>query len=128
MKSKPRRVDLDALLDGRHEATERFRALARAQRTTRSIAFVNLGLSNCARNAQRYRQVEMADPQQVDAVDGGDGIGVLDALGGLDLADKGGALVGAAEFVGDGAGPVIVMGDLRAQRRATPAGGISCWR
>ena len=39
----------------------------------------------------------MPDPQAIDAVDGRDGIGILDALRGLDLGEQAGALVGAPQ-------------------------------
>ena len=50
-----------------------------------------------AGNAHRGRQVEMADPEQVHAVDGGDGVDVLDAGGRLDQGDEAGAVIGGLE-------------------------------
>jgi hypothetical protein len=40
-------------------------------------------MGSSAPGTQRNRQIEMTDPEQVDAIDGSDGIGVLDAPGGL---------------------------------------------
>ena len=50
-------------------------------------------------NAERAAQVEVADPEAVDAVDGGDGFGVAHALGGLDLGEEGGSGVLRGQFL-----------------------------
>ena len=68
-------VDLDALLDGRHGRPRSGRA---ARRNHASTALV-VGSSGAGMPGDR--QI-VTDPEQVDAIDGGDGIGVLDALGG----------------------------------------------
>src|SRR4051794_24873270 len=49
-----------------------------------------------ARDAEGVRQVEVADPEDVDAGDGGDSLDILDAAGGLDLRDQEGFPVGGA--------------------------------
>ena len=72
-----------------------------------------------AGDAERRRQVEMADPQAVDAVEGGDGVGVLDPGPGLDLGEEGGARVGGGELVQHRAAPVEVV--RHAQRHAALA-------
>ena len=51
-----------------------------------------------AGNAERHRKIEMADPQAVDAIDRGDGIGILGAFRRFDLAEQRGALVGGREL------------------------------
>jgi hypothetical protein len=58
------------------------------------MALANLGLSNWP-----------GMPSEVD--------GVLDALGGLDLAEQGGALVGRRELLVDRPGAEVVVGDLQ---------------
>ena len=86
---------------------------------TRAIALVKILIAELAGNAERHRQVEMPDPQAVDAVDRRHRVGVLHALRRLDLAEQGRAPVGGSELVGDGAGPVAVVRDL--QRHAALA-------
>ena len=74
-----------------------------------------------AGDAQRRGQVEMADPEAVDAVERGDRVGVLDAGPGLDLGEEGGARVGGGELLQDGTAPVEIV--RHAQRHAALAVG-----
>ena len=60
----------------------------------------------------------MADPQAIDAGERGDGLGVLDALGGLDLTEQRAAAVCGGEFVHDGARPIAIMRDLQGDAAA----------
>ena len=103
MKSKPMLVDLDALLDRRHEAPERLAVLAGRLGDAGDRVGEDL-VAELAGNAERHRQIEMADPKAIDAVDRRHRVGVLDALRRLDLAEQRGAAVGGRELVGDGAG------------------------
>ena len=81
-----------------------------------------IGMRELPGNAERRAQVEMADPQAVDALDRGDRVGVLDARGGLDLGEQAGALVRAGEPVMDRARvAVVLMRD--AERHAAAPGG-----
>ena len=115
------RVELDAQLDGGHEAAERLVVLLRG-RDRRLDRLLELRMVELAGDAERDRQVEMPDPEAVDAVDGRHRLGVLDAFGGLDLAEQGRALVGGGELVRDRAGPVAVMSHL--ERDAALAGRV----
>ena len=72
-----------------------------------------------AGDAERHRQVEMPDPQAIDAVDRRDGIGVLHALRGLDLAEQGGLLVGGGQLLRHRAAGVGIVRD--AERHAALA-------
>ena len=74
-----------------------------------------------AGDAERRGQVEMADPEAVDAVERGDRVGVLDAGPGLDLGEEGRARIGGGELVQHGAAPVEVV--RHAQRHAALAVG-----
>jgi len=64
----------------------------------------------------------MPDPEHIDAVNRGDGIGVLGSFRRLDLAEQGSALIGARQFFRHGAAAVIVM--RHAQGHAALAHGI----
>ena len=110
-------VELDALLDGRHQPAEPLAMLAR-RGDHLGDGLGEFGVVEFAGNAERDAEIEMADPQAVDARDGGDGVGILDPVGGLDLGEEGGALVGGGELVLDRAGPVAVMGDLEGHAAA----------
>ena len=105
-------VEIDAQLDIRHEPAKRLIVLLR-RRDRRLDRLLEFGMVELAGNAERDRQVEMADPQAIDAVDRRHLLGVLHAFGGFDLAEEGGAHIGGGEFVGDRARPVAVMGDLQ---------------
>ena len=126
MKSNPGAVELDAQLDGRHEAAERL-AVPAGRRHRPSIAALNR-MVELAGNSERDRKIEMADPQAVDAIDGSDGIGVLDALRRLDLANEGGALVGGGRTSRPRAGPVVVMRDLQGNAARPRPDDTSCRR
>jgi hypothetical protein len=83
---------------------------------------LELRVLELARDAERAGEVEVPHPQAVDAVDGGDRVGVLHALRRLDLGEERGAVVGGGELVEDGAAGIEVMGD--AQRHAARALGV----
>ena len=86
----------------------------------RSTASANLRMRELPRNAERRRQVEMPDPQAVDALDGGDGVDMLDPGGGLDEGEQAGPLVCGGEPLVHRAGAAeIVVGD--AERDAAGA-------
>ena len=72
-----------------------------------------------ARHTERYRKVEMADPEAVDAGQRRDRVGVFHALRRLDLAEQSAALVGRRELLGDRARPIAVMRDLKGDAAAT---------
>ena len=57
-----------------------------------------------AGDAERAAEIEMADPQAVDALERGDRIGVLDPLAGLDLGEQRGPRLAAASFSSVGPG------------------------
>ena len=66
-----------------------------------------------AGDTQEVGQVVVAEPDHVDAFDGGDRIDVLDALGGLDQRDHHRARIGLRDLVGLGAACIVVMrGDI----------------
>jgi hypothetical protein len=73
------------------------------------------------RDAHAAGEVEMADPEHVDAVDLGDLVDIGDAVHGLDQADEAGAPVGGGERCVDRAHPVAVVGQR--QRHAALAAG-----
>src|SRR5580704_7120488 len=75
-----------------------------------------------ARQAEGYRKVEMANPKAVDAGQRGDGVGVLDALACLDLAEERTAAIGGRELVLYRAGSVAIVSDLKSDAAAAFAG------
>ena len=99
---------VDAARGVRHEPPERL-AVPCAAAPIRSTASANLGCVNSPGMPSEDDQVEMPDPQAVDALDGGDGVDMLDPGGGLDEREQAGPLVcggeplmhraGAAEIV-----------------------------
>jgi len=74
------------------------------------------------RNAHEVRQVEMAEPADVDVRYGRDGIGVLDALRGLDQAHDQRALVRCLDLVCDRASLEVVMGEAEGGAAASDRG------
>ena len=76
-------------------------------------------MAEVAGDAERHRQVEMADPKAIDTVQRRDAVDVVDAFRRFDQAEEGRALVGGGEFVGDRARTIAVVRDL--QRDAAPA-------
>ena len=121
MKSKPSALNSIPVSTFGNQAPERLLPLLRGgdRLVDRLLEVLVVELAG---NAERDREVEMADPQAVDAVDGGDRIGVLDAVGRLDLAEERRALVGRGELVGDRARPIAVVRHL--ERHAAHALGI----
>ena len=65
----------------------------------------------------------MPDPKTVHARQRGDGVGILDALRGFDLAEQRAASVCRSELVFDGPRPVAVMRDLEGDA-AAPLGRV----
>ncbi len=63
------------------------------------------------RNAEARAQIQVPDPQSVDAVDRGDGVGVLGALPGFDQGEEHGASIRFGKLLGDRTARVAVMGD-----------------
>ena len=85
------------------------------------MAFVNSSDAELAGNAERHRQVEMADPQ---AIDPGDAAmaSAFSTPSAVSIWQKSvRAPVGRGEFLGDSPRPVAVMGHLK--RDAAPAVG-----
>ena len=76
------------------------------------------GIVELAGNAEEVRQVEVADPEDVDAVDRGDVVDGLEAALGLDLGDDDVARVGGLHLRERIAGGVVVVGE-REGRAAT---------
>ena len=72
-----------------------------------------------SRHAERNRKVEMAHPQTIDPRQRGDGVGVVDTLGGLDLAEKRAAAIRGDELVDDGARPIAIVRDLQGDAAAS---------
>src|SRR5450755_2987136 len=70
-----------------------------------------------ARNAKRHRQVEMADPQAVDAIDSGNLVGIFGTFGSLDLAEQRCPLIGGRKLLLHRALPIGIM--RNAQGNAT---------
>ena len=64
-------------------------------------------------HAERNRKVEMTHPQTVDSRQRRDGVGVLNALRGLDLAEERAAPVGGDELVHNGPGAIAIVRDLQ---------------
>ena len=90
-------VEFDALLDGRHEAPKRLAVLV--GRGADAGDRVGEGLrAEVARYAERNREIEMADPQAVDSRQSRDGVGILDALRRLDLAEERAAFLAAVNL------------------------------
>ena len=79
----------------------------------------NRGCANCARDAQEIRQVELADPEHVDAGHRGNRLDVRETLVGLDLRDDHRALVQRGDLRGEIAALVVVVRET--ERRAAPA-------
>ena len=52
-----------------------------------------------AGNAKRHREIEMANPQDINALHRRDGIGILRAIRRFDLAEERRALIGAGQFL-----------------------------
>ena len=69
-----------------------------------------------------FGQVEVADPEDVDPVDGRDRVDVLDAPCRLDLGDEQHLVVGGFHLLDDVAAGVVVVGDAEG-RPAAPTGG-----
>ena len=72
-----------------------------------------------ARDAEEVGQVEVADPEHVDALGRGDRLAVLEAVLGLDLRDQQRAGAQPTDLVGDVATGVVVVRE--AEGRAAPA-------
>src|SRR5262249_47913579 len=74
-------VELDALLDGRHQPAQRLAVLAGGGHDF-GDGLGEFRVLELAGNAERDAEIEMPDPQAVDARHGRYGVGVLDPLGG----------------------------------------------
>ena len=70
----------------------------------------------------------MADPEAVDAVDGGDGVGVLHPGRGLDLGEERGPRVGGRELLHHRTAGVAVMGDAKRHAALALGARTSCSR
>ena len=86
---------------------------------TRAIASVNVLEPKSPGTPSETERSKWPDPEAIDARQRGDGVGVLDALRGLDLAEERAAPVGGDELVHDRAGAIAVVRDL--QGDAAPA-------
>ena len=64
-------------------------------------------------HAERNRKVEMAHPQTVDSRQRRDGVGVLNALRSLDLAEERAAPVRGDELVHNWTGAIAIVRDLQ---------------
>ena len=110
-------VEFDALLYGRNETPKRLPVLGR--RGADAGDRVGKGLrAEFAGNTERNREIEMPDPQAIDAWERGDGVCVFDAFRRLDLAKQRASTVGCGELVFDGPRPVTVMRDLQSDAAA----------
>src|SRR5262245_47753380 len=75
-------VERYADLGGRYKATQCFLVLP-GSRNRLLDRLQKFRMVELAGDAKRYRQVEMADPQAVDAIDGGNPVGIFGAFGSL---------------------------------------------
>src|SRR5690606_5380321 len=64
-----------------------------------------------SRNAEKIREIEVADPEHVDTVDGRDGLYLIEAALRLDLCDDEGACIRCPHLFFGVAGGVVVMGE-----------------
>ena len=108
---------------------ERRRLAVRAHAATmRSTAARYVGCLNCAGIPRKLRQIEMAEPQRIDARDGGDRLDVVQPFGGLDLRDHHRALRAARPFWRSTSPHLVVVmreaerGAAASKRRITRAG------
>jgi hypothetical protein len=93
---------------GRHEA-ERLVYGSSAAATMRATASRKGGIVELARNAEEIAEIEMAEPEAVDAVDGGDVLHRFEPALAFDLRDHEIAGVGVLHLRGRIAGFVIVV-------------------
>ena len=109
---EPLTEKIDPLLHCRDQAPKRLSMLASgiANASDRVSERLRAELS---RHAERNRKVEMAHPQTVDSRKRGDGVGVLNALRGLDLAEERAAAVRGDELVHNGTGAIAIVRDLQ---------------
>src|SRR5918996_564957 len=118
---EPCLVERHAFVDGRDQAAGALAVLA---------AGLDHGLDcvgevlvvELARNAERGAEIEVPDPQAVDAIESRDRFGVLDALLGLDLGEQGGGAIRRRQLVQGRPGHVAVVGDR--ERDPAPALGV----
>ncbi len=111
-------IEVDPLLHRRDQATKRFSMLAGGVADARDRVGERLR-AELAWHAERNRKVEMTHPQTIDSRQRGDGVGVVDTLGGLDLAEERAAAVRGDELVDDRARPIAIVRNLQGDAAAS---------
>src|SRR5436853_4461867 len=86
-------IDIDSEIDIRHQPAQRLVVLLGGGDGALDGALEFL-VVELAGNAERYRQIEMTNPQAIDPLDRRHGICILDAFRRLALAEQGSTAVG----------------------------------